>query len=486
MQDVEHRKTVVYTTAGQLITFTFPPETEVGWYAILTITNGEGALDSVPPGWTLLADLDVPVSLLRTFVYAKFVTGEEGAMTFDSAVNNVAAHLHLFSGVDTINPLYITDIDLNAASTTITLTRAPFLTDGSRFFYLWSTTDGTSAITPHASSTQLAQTATPNNSARMCSAMELSSGLPRNTGGRNATQANSAASSGFAIALVPAADDSIDDDTEARDLYKSIVLRNRLPRTFNRRRDGMFAKVLAPCGESDNAIGGLFGDRNFLDTSTTVHYSTVRRIDYKTALAVDANNITVAVPNGKQPGYRLVAIIAKNANGASAISTPAGWTKIGEGTNTLGGGLTMKVAFYEKNVDMTEGGSFNWTWSETTVGAVGFMVLYASTPGVDAQNLPAARDADAIQASSIAFSNTVPRTVLAVFAGNQLSPWTVPKMTELVDATAGVGAPISVVIAEEQFEIGDLLVNRAGLNEGLVWTMDGLGGALTLPAQALS
>lgn len=51
--------------------------------------------------------------------------------------------------------------------------------------------------------------------------------------------------------------------SDPRDLYKSIVLRESLQRSFNRDREGGWARRLAAIGESDNRIGGLFGKENF-------------------------------------------------------------------------------------------------------------------------------------------------------------------------------------------------------------------------------
>jgi hypothetical protein len=50
---------------------------------------------------------------------------------------------------------------------------------------------------------------------------------------------------------------------DPRDLYKSIILRNNMGRVYRRDRESTLAKVLAALGESDNALGGLFGARNF-------------------------------------------------------------------------------------------------------------------------------------------------------------------------------------------------------------------------------
>lgn len=55
---------------------------------------------------------------------------------------------------------------------------------------------------------------------------------------------------------------------DARDLYKSILLRNSLAPSLNKARSGGIAKLLAAVGESDNNIGGLFGKANFFGETT--------------------------------------------------------------------------------------------------------------------------------------------------------------------------------------------------------------------------
>ena len=54
---------------------------------------------------------------------------------------------------------------------------------------------------------------------------------------------------------------------DARDLYKSIILRNNMRSVFTRDRESILAKLLAAIGESDNQIGGLFGTANFYGTT---------------------------------------------------------------------------------------------------------------------------------------------------------------------------------------------------------------------------
>lgn len=58
--------------------------------------------------------------------------------------------------------------------------------------------------------------------------------------------------------------------TDKRDLYKAIVLLQSLPSTFDRTKNGVMSNVMVPMGESDNNIGGLFGNANFLvETAVT-------------------------------------------------------------------------------------------------------------------------------------------------------------------------------------------------------------------------
>jgi len=56
--------------------------------------------------------------------------------------------------------------------------------------------------------------------------------------------------------------------SDARDLYKSIVLRESLPPAYRRDRESGWAKRLACIGESGNNIGGLFGKDNFRGETT--------------------------------------------------------------------------------------------------------------------------------------------------------------------------------------------------------------------------
>lgn len=58
--------------------------------------------------------------------------------------------------------------------------------------------------------------------------------------------------------------------SDVKDLYKAILLMQALPPSFKRTKDGMFAKVLAPVGQIDNNIGGLFGTANFFGETTIV------------------------------------------------------------------------------------------------------------------------------------------------------------------------------------------------------------------------
>jgi len=50
--------------------------------------------------------------------------------------------------------------------------------------------------------------------------------------------------------------------SDPRDLYKSVVLRNNLPRSYRRDREATLAKLLAAVGERDDMIGGQFGKKN--------------------------------------------------------------------------------------------------------------------------------------------------------------------------------------------------------------------------------
>lgn len=56
--------------------------------------------------------------------------------------------------------------------------------------------------------------------------------------------------------------------SDPRDLYKSILMRESLPLTMDRRRESGWARLLAAFGESSNNIGGLFGKANFLVETT--------------------------------------------------------------------------------------------------------------------------------------------------------------------------------------------------------------------------
>lgn len=51
--------------------------------------------------------------------------------------------------------------------------------------------------------------------------------------------------------------------SDARDLYKSIILRNNMRRLFSRDRASTLAKVMSAIGQADNSIGGEFGKANF-------------------------------------------------------------------------------------------------------------------------------------------------------------------------------------------------------------------------------
>jgi len=56
--------------------------------------------------------------------------------------------------------------------------------------------------------------------------------------------------------------------SDPRDTYKSILLLQGLPPNYSRLRSGGLAKILAPCGVSDNNVGGLFGKSNIFGETT--------------------------------------------------------------------------------------------------------------------------------------------------------------------------------------------------------------------------
>jgi hypothetical protein len=498
MDNAEFRGSRVTIATGAETFALFPVHAEVGWLAVIAAVEGPttgGAIEA-PEGWVATSastrnDLGgesgsfiSTVNIFYKMLDAADITAGGVTLSWGSIPDTVAI-VHLFSNVDSAQPLDVTLDDPQAADgTTIELANSGFLMEGSLLLAFYGSDSGVT-ITPPAAMTVLHHEQDAGGTVTLCTAIERCVGTPARVGARDATTNVSQRGVSWVAAVRSAPPAAEVEALDERDLYKSILLRRSLPRSYDRSRDTPLADVLAILGESDNAIGGLFGRRNFLDPSPVAVFAQPRLVASATA-TVDGTSLVFTVPEEVREGHTLLVVYGVAATSGSIIASvlPSGWTNVSART-TSPARLALLRATAPASVPAT------YTFSVTSaVDAVmaGVLLVYeglASNPIADL-DIVANVTNDIIAGAAGSQSEVAWATKSLLFAtqpnGNGYEE--VPNVTELANMTFdGSVNSISLTVVEIDLPTGtyDYALGVEATNAA--WTLDQLVGRVLLNPQ---
>lgn len=437
----EHRGTTIIQVDGSTATVPFPPGAQRGWLAVAALIGGAQGIDAAPADWLRAGEITITngaggeggLNLLIIHIFYRFIDEVDEEPTWDwNGAPNAVCSMSLFSGVHSV-PYFYSFEDLSGSTTTLDMSRSAFVTEQALQLYIYASTVGGTIITPHASTTQIAQLADSLAGSRLMLAIERAPELangPATIGARDATQVGAGFHGAFVMSIVPSLDEAEPIVDDARDLYKSILLRKGLG-AYRQDRESNMAKVTAALGESDNAIGGLFGRKNFLDPSPPSRWSRPVFVTSAFQRVESTNVIIVDRPTGIMPGDVMLLFISKlSVTGSSGISAPLGWTAQIQGTTPVGGGA-LKHLCYNRVADGTEAATYTFTCGEADASMQIYWVVYRSCV-VALYNGPYVDTSDFIFGTRLAFEQ-VDSVMVASFTGIDASAFEVPYMRELYD-----------------------------------------------------
>jgi hypothetical protein len=248
-------------------------------YAVL-VGGTEGTL-TAPAGWSELPDSPLEIRsdaggesgtlLLTAHAYTRTYAALEATSetwTWGTSVESVA-YVTTYSGVDVVAAILDDVGDPTGGSTTAIDAEALNVLDDDAMRVIAYVSDTAVTFTPAVGTTERAQGDDDSHDHAIMVVDELR-GIADTAPNRIASTSASQAGGSFSIALRAADVAAVAVQDDARDLYKSVLLRNTLPTTFDKRRTSTLAKFLSAIGEADNDIGGLFGKENFLTTFADV------------------------------------------------------------------------------------------------------------------------------------------------------------------------------------------------------------------------
>ena len=316
----------------------------------------------VPAGWAQMPGSPLVVRsdaggetgtiVFQGFALFKFFDPETDSLsqtfTLDASTTSVSACL-VYEGVDTTDPVPEGAVD--PSGPTVTAIDAvgialPF--DNAVGVIAYMTMAGLTAITP---ATGLVPRVFEQDDVEASMLVaDFAQAIAATTADSDGTAALSVTAGSITVGLRPAAEvTAAEVGPDARDAYKSILLRNSLPRSYNKLRTSGFAKLTAIIGESDNNLGGLFGAANFLDPSVVVtpqFFEDVGFLAIEEAQDTSAGSLLVTVPSIVADNDFMYAVIAKHSTtGLGVITPPGAWTLVRTASNSDGaaGGIVVEV-----------------------------------------------------------------------------------------------------------------------------------------------
>lgn len=423
-----------------------------GWLGVLITACEDKLLDEAPEGWTR-ADL-IDNTTLRVEVWYRFLDGKEDDLlewSWNADVGEDAlATLHFFSGVDPTIPWYF-QTKFIGNDDELVIPRTLSFVDASLSLYVWAQLSPTALFDTFPEKVQVLI----QKQAKTVIAVGIETlELPFNYGTRNAFSDEIAAFATFQISLVPEQANYALVGEDARDTYKSIVMRDLMDKKWTKKRESTLAKILAPIGEADNALGGLFGAQNFLNPDPTEQYLDIDLRSKTEVTAVEVNNVSINKPDGVLKDDMLIAVLGKRATAGSGFTPPAGWTLIRTLSNN-----NRVLSAYRKIAGDAEPGSYNWSWGEASnvdvaIAMMAYTGVDLAAPVIDAAMTPGT---DLISLGTTLTPMRPKSRLISSFALGWITttsdpPWINPFMTLLSDARVegGVaGAGLNFLVSDQ-------------------------------------